>query len=67
MTRGTLTMVEPRIVTLQPEVLAKVGYDCPPMDVPALPSTLPAKRRSKYDRMPRELRVARRQMLYHWF
>lgn len=66
MTRGTMYVVEPRITMLQPEVLAKVGYDSPPVNAPAL-SPLPAKRRSKYDRQPRELRDARRQMLYHWF
>jgi hypothetical protein len=60
-----MSMVEPRITMLQPEVLAKVGYDMPPTE--SVAPSLPARRRSKYDRMPRELRDARRHMLYHWF
>ncbi len=66
MTRGTLSILEPTIMMLQPEVLAKVGYDCPPLGTPAM-LPRPAKRRSKYDRLPREMRDARRHMLYHWF
>jgi hypothetical protein len=60
-------MVEPKLTILSPEALAKAGYDCPPMSLPAVQELRPAKRRTKRDRTPRALREAQRQMLYHWF
>ena len=70
MTRGTVPMVEPKLTLLSPEALAKAGYDCPPFQLPsaqALPATRRIKRKGQPRQQPRELREARRQMVYHWF
>ncbi|MBM3266979.1 MAG: hypothetical protein FJZ01_04950 [Candidatus Sericytochromatia bacterium] len=62
MTRGTL-MVEPKLVVLSPEVLAKVGFDSPPASEAAPEPRTKARRKQE----ARALRDIRRHMHYHWF
>ncbi len=63
MTRGTLPMVEPKLIVLSPEALAKVGYDCPPIQAPVAQPQSKVRRKQE----ARALRDVRRHMQYHWF